>query len=200
MCKGEVIVMAGAEQKMQTTAWEKMEILMTENAVTVDSTATFWGDEFAKQLKEVKYSFTEMKVDIWKKKYKLDGSKKTSHKIVKDEGTDVATEEANSIISEKELQPVLEVSNSEKYYWCPGCKMKCSKLSTLEFVKCACGACIYGCRILSFHTWCEITQICNFAHVKILSFRAWHEKHKYVTLRISKINKICTQNNTIMSC
>ena len=49
-------------------------------------------------------------------------------------------EEAKSIILEKELEPVLEVSNSEKYYWCPGCKMKYSKLSTLELVKCACGA------------------------------------------------------------
>ena len=36
-------------------------------------------------------------------------------------------------------------------------------------------ACIYGCRILSFRTWREITQICNFAHVKKLSFRAWRE-------------------------
>ena len=33
-------------------------------------------------------------------------------------------------------------------------------------------ACIYGCRILSFRAWREITQICNFAHVKKLSFRA----------------------------
>ena len=37
------------------------------------------------------------------------------------------------------------------------------------------GPYIYGCRILSFCAWCEITQICNFAHVKKMSFRAWRE-------------------------
>ena len=89
-----MIVVVGAEHKLQRTAWEKMEIFMTENVVIVDRTstirATFWGDEFAKELKEeVKYDFTEMKVDAWKKEYKLYGSKKTSHTIAKDEATDM---------------------------------------------------------------------------------------------------------------
>ena len=140
-----IVHLAGAEQKIQTTAWEKKEVLMIENVVIADSTstirATFWGEEFAKQLKEgVKYKFTEMKVDIWKKKYKLVGSKKTSLTIVNDDANDIATEEAKSIISEKEVERVLQVSNWEKYYSCPGCKTKYSELSTVELVECACGA------------------------------------------------------------
>ena len=48
-----------------------------------------------------------MKIDIWKKKYKLVGWKKTSLIIVNDNVTDIATEEVKSIISEKEVERVL---------------------------------------------------------------------------------------------
>ena len=91
-------------------------ILMLENAVMADRSsttrATFWGEDVIDQLKEGgTFKFTNMKVDVFKQKYKLVAIKDTCVQLSEGPLDQSSNETNKSIIEEKYVDRITQIND-----------------------------------------------------------------------------------------